>query len=77
MDKFKNLNENNIADPSANLPKSSFQHNTNDPKNERENPLIKSGILTFVLSLGIILLLGLGTSQEVSQNWSKYRCQPG
>ena len=76
MDKFKNLNENNIADPSANLPKSSFQHNTNDPKNERENPLIKSGILTFVLSLGIILLLGLGTSQEVSQNWSKYRCQP-
>ena len=76
IDKFKNIDMNNIADPSANLPQSSFQQNTNDPKNESENPFLKPGVLTFVLSLGIVLLLGLGTSQEVSQNWSKYRCQP-
>jgi len=53
-----------------------FKNINSDPQNETENPFIKPGILTFVLSLGIILLLGLGTSQEVSQNWSKYRCQP-
>lgn len=40
------------------------------------NPFVKPGILTFVLSLGIFLILGLGSSREVSQNWSKYRCQP-
>jgi len=48
----------------------------NEPNKEAENPFLKPGILTFVLSLGIVLLLGLGTSQEVAQNWSKYRCQP-
>jgi hypothetical protein len=48
----------------------------NESNKEAENPFLKPGILTFLLSLGIVLLLGLGTSQEVSQNWSKYRCQP-
>lgn len=43
---------------------------------EASNPFVKPGILTFILSLGIFLLLGLGSTQEVSQNWSKYRCQP-
>ena len=43
---------------------------------EKPNPFVKPGILTFILSLGIFLLLGLGSSREVSQNWSKYRCQP-
>jgi hypothetical protein len=43
---------------------------------EASNPFVKPGILTFILSLGIFLLLGLGSTQEVSQNWPKYRCQP-
>ena len=43
---------------------------------EQENPFIKPGILIAVFSIGIVLILGLGTSKEVAQNWPKYRCQP-
>jgi hypothetical protein len=43
---------------------------------EKENPFIKPGILIAVFSIGIVLILGLGTSKEVAQNWPKYRCQP-
>jgi hypothetical protein len=43
---------------------------------DQGNPFLKPGILTAVLTLGIVLILGLGTSQEVSQNWPKYRCRP-
>jgi hypothetical protein len=43
---------------------------------EKENPFIKPGILIAVFSIGIVLILGLGTSKEIAQNWPKYRCQP-
>ena len=43
---------------------------------EPPNPYIKPAIVTTVFIIGIALLLGLGTSKEVAQNWSKYRCRP-
>ena len=43
---------------------------------EQANPFIKPGILSIVFSIGIALILGLGTSKEIAQNWPKYRCRP-
>ena len=37
---------------------------------------IKPAVLTAILSIGIGLIIGLGTNKEIADNWSKYRCQP-
>ena len=60
----------------ANMPQPIQQVLAPVPIQDQGNPFLKPGILTGVLTLGIVLILGLGTSQEVSQNWPKYRCRP-
>jgi hypothetical protein len=41
-----------------------------------EPSLVKPGILSAFLALGIFLILFNGTNKEVAENWPKYRCQP-
>lgn len=43
---------------------------------QEEPSLVKPGILSAFLALGIFLILFNGTNKEVAENWPKYRCQP-